>query len=356
MIKKDLKATLLTAVFCLLLFAAAGCGKNNTGDTLTTQESIISPSGQPAKAASSGSTASESELPSANPEVGNDEDSASVSHVQNDSPDIQIIEDQTFSGITLGDYENVRFTTSKITQDGRDRVEYSLMSDGSVVYNFPSAYEYWYFMSEVNFIAFRDINGDGRKDVITSEQYVTGAGEKGAVPFSMTRIYLNQGSEFLFAEGLSVSIGNKLDASRPEEYTIENILTILEEPVYCSFGGADGWSKGEVESFAFLVKNDILNDNREALSKKISYPLNIVRNGEQLQITTPEEFISRYDDILNMQVIYDVEGAETEDLFWNQYGVMLGTGAIWFSRTTDGSLKIYSIPAEVQYCNPLDVE
>lgn len=74
------------------------------------------------------------------------------------------------------------------------------------------------------------MNGDGQKDVITSEQYISGAGDGGTVPFSMTRIYLNQGSEFLFADGLSVSIGNSLDASRPEEYTIENILAILEEP------------------------------------------------------------------------------------------------------------------------------
>ena len=47
---------------------------------------------------------------------------------------------------------------------------------------------------------------------------------------------------------------------------------------------------------------------------------------------------------------------ETEDLFWNQDGVMLGTGAIWFGKMQDGSIKIYAIPAEVQYCNPLDVD
>ena len=234
-------------------------------------------------------------------------------------------------------------------------MEYSLVLDGDAVYTFPDAYDYWLFASEVNFIAFRDVNGDGQKDVITSEQYISDAGEDGAVPFSMTRIYLNQGSEFLFAEGLSVSIGNSLDASRPEEYTIENILAILEEPVYCNFGSG-GWTRGEIESFAFLVKNDVLNDNRKALSQKINYPLNLVRNGEQLLISSPEEFLASYNDILNLQVIYDVEGSETEDLFWNQDGVMLGTGAIWFGKMQDGSIKIYAIPAEVQYCNPLDVD
>lgn len=96
-----------------------------------------------------------------------------------------------------------------------------LVSDGDAVYTFPDAYDYWLFASEVNFIAFRDVNGDGQKDVITSEQYITGAGEGGAVPFSMTRIYLNQGSEFLFAEGLSVSIGNSLDAPVPKNIPLK---------------------------------------------------------------------------------------------------------------------------------------
>lgn len=50
------------------------------------------------------------------------------------------------------------------------------------------------------------------------------------------------------------------------------------------------------------------------------------------------------------------KGSETEDLFWNQDGVMLGTGAIWLRQNADGSIKIYAIPAEVQYCNPLDVD
>ena len=364
MIKKQMTDILLSAALCILTASVlTGCAANGKNNASGVQESPSASQGQaenPAAgntaAADTGNTADGKSPSGTGPAASSSSDGTEASlEGQEGGADTKVIESQTFSGVSLGGYENVQFTTREITENGRTRVEYSLVSDGDAVYTFPDAYDYWLFASEVNFIAFRDVNGDGQKDVITSEQYITGAGEGGAVPFSMTRIYLNQGSEFLFAEGLSVSIGNSLDASRPEEYTIENILAILEEPVYCNFGSG-GWTRGEIESFAFLVKNDVLNDNRKALSQKINYPLNLVRNGEQLLISSPEEFLASYNDILNLQVIYDVEGSETEDLFWNQDGVMLGTGAIWFGKMQDGSIKIYAIPAEVQYCNPLDVD
>lgn len=376
MVKKHITNILLTGALCILTAAVlTGCEANSKNDASGVQESPLSSQMQAEDPASGNTTAADAgntadgKIPSEtssssdnNVSAGTAPDASSPSdgteasmEGREGSTDAKVIESQTFSGVSLGGYENVQFTTREITENGRTRVEYSLVLDGDAVYTFPDAYDYWQFASEVNFVAFRDVNGDGQKDVITSEQYITGTGENGAVPFSMTRIYLNQGSGFLFAEGLSVSIGNSLDASRSEEYTIENILAILEEPVYCNFGGS-GWTRGEIESFAFLVKNDVLNDNREALSQKINYPLQLVRNGGQLQISSPEEFLASYNDILNLQVIYDVEGAETEDLFWNQDGVMLGTGAIWFGKMQDGSIKIYAIPAEVQYCNPLDVD
>lgn len=376
MVKKHITNILLTGALCILTASVlTGCAANSKNDASGVQESPLSSQGQAEDPASGNTTAADAgntadgKSPSGtssssdnNVSAGTAPDASSPSdgteasmEGREGSTDAKVIESQTFSGVSLGGYENVQFTTREITENGRTRVEYSLVLDGDAVYTFPDAYDYWQFASEVNFVAFRDVNGDGQKDVITSEQYITGTGEDGAVPFSMTRIYLNQGSGFLFAEGLSVSIGNSLDASRSEEYTIENILAILGEPVYCNFGGS-GWTRGEIESFAFLVKNDVLNDNREALSQKINYPLQLVRNGEQLQISSPEEFLASYNDILNLQVIYDVEGAETEDLFWNQDGVMLGTGAIWFGKMQDGSIKIYAIPAEVQYCNPLDVD
>lgn len=376
MVKKHITNILLTGALCILTAAVlTGCEANSKNDASGVQESPLSSQGQAEDPASGNTTAADAgntadgKIPSETRSSSDNNISAGTAPAasapsdgteastegREGSTDAKVIESQTFSGVSLGGYENVQFTTREITENGRTRAEYSLVLDGDAVYTFPDAYDYWQFASEVNFVAFRDVNGDGQKDVITSEQYITGTGENGAVPFSMTRIYLNQGSGFLFAEGLSVSIGNSLDASRSEEYTIENILAILGEPVYCNFGGS-GWTRGEIESFAFLVKNDVLNDNREALSKKINYPLQLVRNGEQLQISSPEEFLASYNDILNLQVIYDVEGAETEDLFWNQDGVMLGTGAIWFGKMQDGSIKIYAIPAEVQYCNPLDVD
>ena len=152
----------------------------------------------------------------------------------------------------LGDYRDVRFTTSLVTRDGLPHIRYTLVSGEETVYAFPDAYSSWHFKDTINFITFHDINGDGKKDVITSEQYTTGAGSEDARHFSMVRIYLNQGKEFLFAEGLSISIGNSLEVSDGDAYTAENVLSVLSEPVYCNFDGTDGWSKGVSRSPLFL--------------------------------------------------------------------------------------------------------
>lgn len=50
---------------------------------------------------------------------------------QEGGADAKVIESQTFSGVSLGGYENVQFTTREITENGRTRVEYSLVSDGA---------------------------------------------------------------------------------------------------------------------------------------------------------------------------------------------------------------------------------
>ena len=78
-----------------------------------------------------------------------------------------IIEEQSFSGMDLGDYRNVRFTTSLVTRDGQSHIRYSLVSGEETAYTFPDAYSSWHFEDTINFITFHDINGDGKKDVIT---------------------------------------------------------------------------------------------------------------------------------------------------------------------------------------------
>lgn len=222
MIKKQMTDILLSAALCILtasvLTGCAANGKNNASGR--TGKPVRFPGtgrksgcrqyccrryrkyGRRQKPSGTGASSDNNSSAGTSPAASSSSDGTEASlEGQEGGADTKVIESQTFSGVSLGGYENVQFTTREITENGRTRVEYSLVSDGDAVYTFPDAYDYWLFASEVNFIAFRDVNGDGQKDVITSEQYITGAGEGGAVPFSMTRIYLNQGSEFLFADG-----------------------------------------------------------------------------------------------------------------------------------------------------------
>ena len=130
----------------------------------------------------------------------------------------------------------------------------------------PGRYDYWLFASEVNFIAFRDVNGDGQKDVITSEQYISGAGDGGTVPFSMTRIYLNQAVNS--CSQMVCPFPSATAWMPPVPKNIPLKISSLSWKSRFTVISAAAAGPEEKSKLRLSCKNDVLNDNRKALSQK----------------------------------------------------------------------------------------
>ena len=75
-------------------------------------------------------------------------------------------------------------------------------------------------------VAFRDINNDGKKDIIIIFNYVSGAGPTGMVPRPALRIFLAGENEFYLAEDIMEDIGQHI---LQKDMTIETICNYLKD-------------------------------------------------------------------------------------------------------------------------------
>lgn len=93
----------------------------------------------------------------------------------------------------------------------------------------------------------------------------------------------------------------------------------------------------EVEAFARLVKETLLQKDFEKLSGLVAYPITI--GGEQIE--SPKEFLNRdYASKVNPKFWERVEAASCEQMFCNWQGIMLeDTGSVWFAEVLDGDLS-----------------
>lgn len=146
-------------------------------------------------------------------------------------------------------------------------------------------------------------------------------------------------------------------AARPSESAVrpsesEASAAAKEEPHERSGSAAEEaaviWSR---EEFAEAVRQGLKEDDAETLSDLVKYPMWIQMDGTRTKITTPEDLRENYDRIITDAVKQDVletnsgtvTGTASGELFTNQYGTMLGNGAIWFSEFGAEGLKIYAV-------------
>lgn len=110
-----------------------------------------------------------------------------------------------------------------------------------------------------------------------------------------------------------------------EMYTTEQ----LEDEDSDYYAICSSYNKDEVEMFAQIIKDDILNKDWEELAGKIAYPITI----GNVDCSNEEDFkrIS-FDDILTDDFYTALKDESCEAMFCNYAGIMLGNGQVWIGE------------------------
>lgn len=107
---------------------------------------------------------------------------------------------------------------------------------------------------------------------------------------------------------------------------------------YDYFKGTDD----DVENFMKHVKRSILNDDKDWIASHIYYPLKTTLNGSKpITIKTKQQLIANFDKVFYKAFKDAIKTFCTCNLFYNDYGAMLGNGEIWINNTSNSTDKNY---------------
>lgn len=84
-------------------------------------------------------------------------------------------------------------------------------------------------------------------------------------------------------------------------------------------------------AFFQTLKDSVVRDDKKAVAGLLYYPLDVFDGRRRRVVRTPAEFLKRYHEVFNENVIRAVKAQEPAALFANWRGVMLGNGQVWFS-------------------------
>jgi len=138
-----------------------------------------------------------------------------------------VIEKQSFDTSFKG-FGAVRFVTLRGTAGGPGKCRFELRRAGRTVYRFPAAYADQWSCFDVTAVAFRDVNGDGRKDVLVLATAITGIGPTGAQPFQANTVYYNTGAGRFVTNG-------KINAFASKSKTAGSLARALARSRYARF-------------------------------------------------------------------------------------------------------------------------
>lgn len=139
--------------------------------------------------------------------------------------DVTNIPEQSFQ-VELNEWGTVDFV-SGYYGEGRTRdLTFYIEKNEDVLYELPTEEADRGLLDQVQAIGFRDVNKDGKKDVIAIYTYYSGAGPQGAIPRAYARIYMAGNQEFTLAQDLSDELYFTLDE---DQYTIDHICDYIAE-------------------------------------------------------------------------------------------------------------------------------
>jgi hypothetical protein len=94
-----------------------------------------------------------------------------------------------------------------------------------------------------------------------------------------------------------------------------------------------GVERRDVSRFLDELKRAVAEGDRRKVAELVKYPTTVTLDGrgKPVVITSADEFMLKYDEIMNARVTAAVLVAEVENLFANWQGVAIGRGEIWFN-------------------------
>lgn len=157
-------------------------------------------------------------------DVNMDDNSGSIEYINQ-----YMIPEQSFD-VTLDDWGEVTFVSCKPSCDisQEEYASFFLLRDEQILYKFPYLYEdntmgHPGSFDNVDAVAFRDINDDGKDDIIVITCYSFGAGPTGMIPRPETRIFLAGDNEFYLAKDIMADVEQHI-----YDMTIEAICNYLK--------------------------------------------------------------------------------------------------------------------------------
>jgi len=101
-----------------------------------------------------------------------------------------VVDKQSFD-TRLAGFGKVRFVSHLDRSKGPGKCRFELQRGGRTIYRFLKPHANDWSCEEITGVAFADVNGDGRKDVIVMATAITGIGPTAARPFNANTIYYN---------------------------------------------------------------------------------------------------------------------------------------------------------------------
>lgn len=86
------------------------------------------------------------------------------------------------------------------------------------------------------------------------------------------------------------------------------------------------------------VKSSILSDDKLWIADYINYPLKTTLNGQRsITIKSKKQLITNFDKVFHRAFKDKIKTFCTCNLFYNDYGAMLGNGEIWINNTSNST-------------------
>lgn len=100
---------------------------------------------------------------------------------------------QSFHPVAFERFGEASFTTTVEKAEDQNRYHFYVETPDKGV---ELQYEPFFLYNELKAVSFRDLDGDGLKDILILVDYITGAGNMGTVPATQALIYRQTGSDF----------------------------------------------------------------------------------------------------------------------------------------------------------------